>query len=114
MRSIKIYFLAALTSINIGCATVRIPDFRAYITLPASGDGYWIKTVSNEEGRIPKEQWDVQKKRGIVILSEDWQILRYTVMKNCLMNQSCKDTVGAFDALFYSVDEALKATQSLK
>lgn len=91
------------------CSTIRIPDFKAHITLPASGDGYWVKTVSPEEGRIPKAQWDVQKKAGIVILSEDWQILRYTVMKNCLTND-CKDTVGVFDKLFSTLDDALKST----
>ena len=106
----KNVFVALLVSISLtGCAHVKIPDFKAHITLPASGDGYWIKTVSNEEGRIPKQEWDELKKRGIVILSEDWQILRYTVMKNCLTNKSCKDTVGAFDALFESVDSALRS-----
>ena len=91
----------------VGCASVKIPDFKAHITLPASGDGYYIKTLSDEEGRIPKEQWDLMKRRGIVLLSEDWQILRYTILRNCLSND-CKDTVGAFDGIFYKLDEALK------
>jgi len=90
-----------------GCASVHIPDFKAYVTLPASGDGYWVQTVSTGEGRIPKATWDVQKKRGIVLFSEDWSILRNTVLKNCLMN-SCKDTVGMFDSLFSTLDSALK------
>lgn len=106
------YFLPLLFCLYVsGCSHVKIPDFKAHITLPASGDGYWIKTVSNEEGRIPKAKWDELKKRGIVILSEDWQILRRVVMKNCLMNKSCQDTVGAFDSLFYSIDEALKVAK---
>ena len=95
------------------CSTVRIPDFKAYITLPASGDGYWMQTVSDGEGRIPKEEWEIKKKRGIVLFSEDWAILRNTVMKNCLMN-SCKDTVGMFDNLFSTIDGALQATTSHK
>lgn len=95
-----------------GCASFRIPDFKAHITLPASGDGFWLKTVSNEEGRIPKKEWDVLKKRGIVILSEDWAILRYSIMKACLTSKDCKDTVGMFDSLFYTIDSALEKTTS--
>jgi len=104
-------FLALCICLNIlGCATVRIPDFKVYVTLPYSGDGKWVKTISTEEGRIPKSEWDLLKKRGLVILSEDWQVLRYTLMKNCLTN-SCKDTVGVFDGLFYTLDSALKEVQ---
>lgn len=98
-----------LTIFLTACASVQIPDFKAHITLPASGDGYWVKTVSDEEGRIPKEQWEVMKKRGIVLLSEDWAILKFTLLKNCLSND-CKDTVGLLDDLFYTLDSALKAT----
>jgi len=105
------HLLPILCLVLSGCATVKIPDFKAHITLPASEDGYWIMTVSNKEGRIPKAEWDKLKKRGIVILSEDWQILRYTLMKNCLSNKSCQDTIGAFDALFYSVDSAFKKAE---
>jgi hypothetical protein len=92
-----------------GCASVEIPDFKAHITLPASGDGYWIKTVSPNEGRIPKEQWDKIRKRGIILLSDDWKILRYTLLKNCL-TISCKQAVGSFDGLFYTLDQALTKT----
>lgn len=106
---IKKTFLFLSILIVSGCATVRIPDFKAYVTLPASGDGYWVKTVSSEEGRVPKAEWDVTKKRGIVLLSEDWYILKTVVLRNCLSNQ-CKDTVGVFDGLFGTIDSALKAT----
>lgn len=97
----------------MGCSTVRIPDFKAHITLPASGDGYWVKTISPEEGRIPKAEWDIKRKSGIVILSEDWQVLRFTLIKNCLSNQ-CKDTVGIFDDLFETLDSALKVATPKK
>ena len=93
-----------------GCASVDIPEFKAHVTLPASGNGFWVKTVSGQEGEIPKEQWDKLKKRGIVILSEDWAILRNTLLKNCLSND-CKDAVGIFDNLFYSIDQALAKTR---
>lgn len=103
------FIIALFIIILPACSSVAIPDFKAHITLPASGDGYWVKTVSEEEGRIPKEQWEVLKKRGIVLMSEDWAILRETLLKNCLTNK-CKDAVGIFDNLFYSLDEALKKT----
>lgn len=93
----------------LGCASVEIPDFKAHITLPASGDGYYVKTVSDEEGRIQAEGWAEMRKRGITILPEDWAILRYTVLKNCL-TMDCKHAVGLFDNLFHTLDEALKKT----
>lgn len=105
--------LAACTIFLASCSSVEIPDFKAHITLPASGDGYWVKTVSQEEGRIPHAQWDITRKRGIIILSEDWAILRSTILKNCL-TMKCKQSVGAFDGLFYSIDEALKKLPPIK
>ncbi len=99
--------LFILSFILSGCASIEIPNFKAHITLPASGDGYYVKTVGTEEGRIPKEEWEIIRKRGIVVLSEDWAILRYTILKNCL-TMECKNAVGTFDGLFYSLDEALK------
>ena len=92
--------------LSVGCAAVQIPDFKAHITLPASGDGYYVKTVSKDEGRVPKEEWEQKRKRGIVILSEDWAILRYTILKNCL-TMECKNAVGTFDNLFSTIDSAL-------
>ena len=101
--------LAGLATIAFtGCATVKVPDFKAHITLPASGDGYWVKTVSNEEGRIPKEEWAIKAKRGVTLLKEDWMILRNTMQENCLSHSSCKTVIGIFDGLFYAIDDALK------
>lgn len=98
--------------ISVGCATQEIPDFKAHITLPASGNGYWVKSVSPEEGMIPKAEWEQVKRRGIIILPEDWKILRNTVLKNCLVME-CKNAVGIFDDIFFSLDEALKKTPIL-
>lgn len=103
MKILMLSFVLILS----GCASVEIPDFKAYITLPGSGDGYFVKTVSPEKGRVPKEQWDITRKHGIIILSEDWTILRYSLLKQCL-TKKCKQAVGAFDELFYSIDDALK------
>lgn len=102
MKYLLLLFLIA------GCARVEVPDFKAHITLPASGDGYWVKTVSPEEGRIPKDQWEVKRKRGIILLNDDWAILRNTLLKNCLTNSSCTDVVGVFDGLFKALDEAAR------
>lgn len=93
---------------NVGCATIKIPDFYAYVTLPASGDGYGIKTVSKEEKRIDKKEWDEMKKRGLVILPEGWAILKKTVRRNCITNSKCEHAVGALDNLFIVIDKALE------
>lgn len=99
-----LFMIAALS----GCSSMAIPDFKAHITLPASEDGYWVKTVSSDEGRVPKAEWAVKRKRGIIILKEDWAILRNTLLENCLSNADCKTVIGTFDGLFYAIDEALK------
>lgn len=104
-------FLALFLSSCAG--NTPIPDFRAYITLPASEDGYWVKTVSKEEGRIPKAEWEKKRKSGIIILSEDWAILRNTLLQNCLTSPSCKNAVGTFDSLFYAIDNALRMLPKL-
>ena len=105
--------LFASSLLSLGCASVEIPDFKAHVTLPASGDGYWVKTVSTDEGRIPKKEWDTVRKRGIIILSDDWKILRYTLLKNCI-NMKCKQAIGAFDELFISIDRALRIGDAVK
>lgn len=92
---------------------MEIPDITPHITLPASGDGYGITTVSHKEVRIPKTEWDDMRKRGIILLSDDWAKLKYTLLKNCLSND-CKQTVGALDGLFYAIDDALNTIQRNK
>lgn len=108
-----INLLLILTLLSSGCATVEIPDFKAHVTLPASGDGFYVKTVSDEEGRIPKSVWDEERKRGIIILPEDWSVLRYTILKNCL-TMECKNAVGTFDNLFETIDKALRVDGAIK
>lgn len=108
-----LYALAALTSCS---ATTTIPQIHPTITLPASGDGFWVSTVATpqgpNEGTIPKAQWEIQRKRTIDLSSDDWQVLRTFLIRNCL-TQACKYMVGTFDTLFYTIDEALKKMQSL-
>ncbi len=96
-----------VTLLISACATVEIPDFNAYVTLPASGDGFSVSTVSRQERRIPRQEWDLIRRKGIVLLSEDWIKLKYTILKSCL-SMKCKQSVGSLDALFESLDKALK------
>lgn len=103
----KTLLILVLSLFLNACGSVEIPDFKAYITLPASGDGYWVKTVSTDEGQVAKADWESQRRHGIVILSEDWKTLRYTILKNCL-TMSCKNAVGTFDNLFNTLDGAIK------
>lgn len=90
------------------CAQVEVPDFSVYVTLPASEDGYSITTVSKVERRIPKVKWDEMRKRGLILLSDDWAKLKFTLLKNCIANP-CQQAVGTLDELFYAIDSALKA-----
>lgn len=97
----------------VGCASVEVPNFKAHITLPASGNGFWVKTVSEQEGEIMKSVWEEKRKRGVIILPEDWSILRFTILKNCL-TMECKEAVGTFDNLFQTLDAALKKVNKKK
>lgn len=104
---IRLSALLAILFILCNCATVEVPDFYAHVTLPASGDGFGVKTVSKTERTIPATQWEKIRRRGVVILPEDWAILKKTVRKNCITNK-CKQAVGALDGLFMAIDHALK------
>lgn len=103
-----------------GCATVAVPDFRVFATLPASGDGYFVKTVSEDEGRVKKEDWEKACRspqpclaRALHIMPEDWVIFRDTILENCL-TMECKNSVGILDNLFFTIDDQLKKLPPLK
>lgn len=106
-RLLRTLSASLLVWLSVGCATVSVPNFRAFVTLPASEDGFGIYTVSREEVTIPAAKWKTESKRGIIILPEDWAILKQTVRKNCIVNQ-CEQAVGALDGLFLAIDHALK------
>lgn len=86
---------------------MEVADFKVGVTLPASEDCFFINVVSKKETRYPADQCAQMKKRGLVILSEDYKILRQSVQKNCQMHQ-CKQLVGAFDELFIQIDKGLQ------
>ncbi len=98
-------FVASLISACAG--TFELPDVSPGITLPASGDGFQRSTLTGKEIRTPAPEWREKTKRGIILFSDDWAKLKYTLLKNCITNE-CKQSVGALDGLFYAIDGALK------
>jgi len=88
------------------CSSVEIPDIAPEITLPASGDCYSMTTLSHKVTRYTKDICVERSKRAIKIYSEDWQKLKIVLLKNCITNR-CKQSVGALDDLFKSLDNAL-------
>lgn len=90
-----------------GCATVEVPNFKAWVELPASKEGFAVETVTKKEHSMPATEWAEKKKRAIHIFSEDWLILKRTIRKNCITNK-CKQAVGALDGLFLAIDDALR------
>lgn len=91
----------------LSCKSFQIADIRPMVTLPASGDCYGVSVLSHVKTRIPKKECDEIKKRGIILTSDDWQKQRFSIQKNCQMNQ-CKQLIGAFDELFLTIDSALQ------
>ena len=99
--------VSSLSLIASGCAGMKVADFEANVTLPASQDCYGIKVVSKKEVRRPKAQCNELKKRAVFIDSKNYKLLKNTILTNCQVHQ-CKEITGAFDGLFFTIDEALK------
>jgi len=92
-----------------GCSTlVDMPDICPKITLPASGDGYEVCSVSKRERRIPKAKWDIEKKRMLSIDSSDYTKIKMKFQKQCV-SSNCKQAIGTFDSLFLMLDGALQS-----
>jgi hypothetical protein len=98
----------------VRCASVELPDLKPHITLPASQEGFWVSTLTDEEGSVPYLEWRSKLRREphIILFSDDWAKLRFTILKNC-MSMDCKQAVGALDDLFYTFDAALKGMMQL-
>lgn len=77
------------------------------MTLPATGDGYWVETLTHKEGRIPKEEWEEKLKHGVVLMSEDWAAIKKAFSDNCIKSRECTQVTGALDSLFDTIDESL-------
>ena len=103
---IKLSLLLNCLFLLSSCATIAIPDFVAYVELPASQQGFGYSTVSHKEVFIAPGIWAEKKKRAIYIFSDDWLILKRSIRKNCLTNK-CEQAIGALDGLFLAIDKAL-------
>lgn len=106
--------LFASSAVLVGCASVEIPEIRPHITLPASQNGFWVSTLKDEEAEIPAPLWKkkLESEPHIILFSDDWGVLRFTILKNCL-SMKCKTAVGTLDFLFEAADKALKEKKKL-
>lgn len=97
---------AFLVSLS-GCQTMQIEDFKAGVTLPYSGNCYFVNAVSGKVTEYPEDQCLRMKKAALIILSDDWKIIRKDFQRNCQVLQ-CKQLVGQFDQLFLTIDKGLQ------
>lgn len=104
---IRLSLLFASSLLLLSCSTVEVPNFKVYVTLPASGDGYGIETVTKKPYRIGAAKWEHQRKRGLTILPEDYKVLKKSIRKNCHTNK-CKVMLGELDNLFFTIDKVLQ------
>lgn len=100
----------------VGCASVEIPDIKPHVELPGSEGAFWVSTTTEAEGEYTKEQWEWKKrnKAHIILFSDDWKILRFSIVKNCL-SMTCKNAVGTLDFLMDIAEkQAAKANELRK
>lgn len=105
MRQSLLLLLSLLFLAN--CATIQNPEIHPGITLPASGDGYQIDTLTGAHIRTPAAQWQAKLPQGIILFSDDWEILKNTLLTDC-METTCAESVGALDSLFQIIDQSLQ------
>lgn len=91
---------------------VDLPDLCPKITLPASGDGAEVCTVSKKRRRIPKVEWDEQRKKMIHFDVKDYTKMKRAFLKHCLSSK-CKQQIGQYDKLFEAIDKAAGAASGL-
>ena len=109
MKSSKLLAsLLLLASVLSGCASFKISDWQAGITLPASQDCYVFNVVTGKEQRIPADDKTCidRKARSVWIDAENYKMLRADIQRNCQLTK-CKQLTGAFDELFLKLDSAL-------
>jgi hypothetical protein len=63
---------------------------------------------------IPQAEWELKKRKGIILFSEDWAKVKISLLKNCINSDQCKQAVGALDELFIALDEALRLLPKYK
>lgn len=91
----------------VSCATIDVPNIKAWVELPGSKQGFAVETVTKKEHLMNEIEWAEKRKGAIHLFSEDWAVLKQTIRKNCIVNK-CEQAVGALDGLFLAIDHALK------
>jgi len=66
-----------------------------------------VNAVTGVATEYPPDQCTKMRRTGLIILSEDWKIIRKILQINCQFDQ-CKQMTGRFDALFLILDDAAK------
>ena len=86
---------------------MQTSDFDVMVILPASDDCFGLKVMSGSESRYEKSNCTSMVKRGIILTSENWKMLRKDIQTNCQLER-CQQITGAFDGLFLAIDGALQ------
>lgn len=73
--------------------------------MPYSGNCFFVNAVDGKTREYPAPECEKMRRKGLIVLSEDWKIIREILQINCQMTQ-CKQLVGQFDSLFLVLDEA--------
>lgn len=109
MQSSKLLANLLLLVALSGCTSFQTSDWRADITLPASGDCYGFNVMSGKETRLKASDPKCidQKRRSIRLDSENFKILRRDILNNCLAAK-CKQITGILDELFLTIDNAAR------
>lgn len=89
------------------CSTTDLKkvDICPWIELPGSGDGYCKTMISHKPKRMPKTEFIEYRKRLMCLSSVDFEKIKKAFLKHCI-NSKCKQTVGALDNLFLTIDRA--------
>lgn len=105
--------LVAVSLLSSACASFKVSDWQASVTLPASGDCYSFNVVSGIETRLPHDSIECKNKKlkSVWIDYENYKKLRSDILRNCQMAK-CKEITGAFDELFLTLDEVLQKIPS--
>lgn len=97
----------SLFSLSLSCAQMQISDFQVFVALPASGDCFGIRVLSKKEVRLKRSECEDLVKRGLILTSENWRLIRGDIQTNC-QNSQCLQLTGRFDNLFIAIDKGLQ------
>lgn len=89
-----------------GCASVKIPDFNVYATLPASQDGVRVNVISGEYVRIPREEWKKLERRTVKLMPEDYAVIKKAFYNQCVQFK-CDQELDLISHVFENIDEGL-------